>query len=629
MRLEKPIQNLPKPSRYRLARLALVALLLAPVVLWAQAPSAPTNVLINAPAVTPAVYYYVRTDGSNANNGLTNSSGGAFLTIDYALDNADPGDVIRVQAGHYAQRVTPAVSGTAGNPITIVADGAASFCGMDVTSKNYIRVIGFTVDMNASGCTDSRAFYFSGTNTGWEWWNNTIQDVSVTGISTSATSVRQHNFIVLGNTFTNIGLSTNNGTAVSTRGDYNFFAYNEMNDVDPDQFFVDGSYSQWLNNYAHNIADTNDHHADMFYANSSTPGLAFNLFEGNRVIGNGNLPNEHGTLFQHQSTSYCSSGSCGAMQENLFRFNVWHSISGGHLATNGTDAGTITNTREVHDTNVNTQSGSTATTNQYSAVFYGAQTSSARVHNNVNYQAWGTALTSTIQVHHVEGSGVMLSADYNLAYDPDGSVSFHAEWTGQANELSNVNPSFTDHATADFTLQSGSSARNAGGPLTTTSGSGTGTTFNVASGGGGFFRGPNTNITQYGGALTQGDVITVGTDVVTVVSVSTDAITVTPSFTWANGEGVYYGTDATPDLGAFPYLASYTLTATYGTAVGGAIPITPSDATLVRFVVCYRDAVPYAVDNSSPYTCPNVSGFSARVYPRYAVATRYVAATPE
>jgi hypothetical protein len=210
-------------------------------------------------------------------------------------------------------------------------------------------------------------------------------------------------------------------------------------------------------------------------------------------------------------------------------------------------------------------------------------------------------------------------------------VTFTTPWTSQANELSNVNPSLTNVGTNDFTIGSGSGARNAGGPLTTTSGSGTGTTFSVASGGGGFFRGPNTNIAVYGGGLTAGDVINVGGDVLTVASVSGDSITVASSFTWANAESVYLGSDTTPDIGAFPYNAGgYTLTATYGTAVGGAVTIAPSDASLVRFVVCYRDGVPYSVDNSSPFTCPVVTtGFTARVYPRYAVTTRYVSATQE
>jgi hypothetical protein len=600
--------------------------LIPAAVRFVQPPAPPTDVKIGAPdPVAPT--YYVRTDGNNSNTGLTNSSGGAFLTIDFALDNADPGDVIRVQAGHYAQRVTPAINGTVGNTITLIADGAASFCGMTVNSKNYIRVIGFTVDMNASGCSDSIAFTMGGTNTGWEFWHNTIRDVSVGGISHSDYADRQHNFVVIGNTFINIGSGGANGTAVSTRGHHSVFAYNEMDDADPDQFNVDGTSNQWLNNYFHNVSDTNTLHSDIFFAGSSSLGLQFNLYEGNRAIGTGNLSDEHGVLFQSQGPGSCSTGSCGAMNENLFRQNVWHNHSGGHMSGNDALETPITNFRLVNETVVDVMRN--ASTYEYTASFYGSGVVTARLHNNINVQAWGSALISGIQVFLAQGAGSILSADYNLAYDPDGAVSFTTPWTTQANELSNVNPSFTNHASDDFTLQSGSSARNAGGPLTTTSGSGTGTTFNVASGGGGFFRGPNTNLTAYGGALTQGDVITVGTDVVTVVSVSTDAITVTPSFTWANAENVYLGSDATPDLGAFPYFASYTLTATSSASLDNIRTITPSNAALVRFVTCYSNGVPYAVDNSSPYTCANVAQFSARVYPRYAVATRYVTATPE
>ena len=51
--------------------------------------------------------YYVRTDGSNLNDGLSNTSGGAFLTIQYAVDTASKLDnggydiTIRIGAGTY------------------------------------------------------------------------------------------------------------------------------------------------------------------------------------------------------------------------------------------------------------------------------------------------------------------------------------------------------------------------------------------------------------------------------------------------------------------------------------------------------------------------------------------------
>ena len=91
---------------------------------------------------------------------------------------------------------------------------------------------------------------------------------------------------------------------------------------------------------------------------------------------------------------------------------------------------------------------------------------------------------------------------------------------------------------------------------------------------------------------------------------------------------MYFGTSSTIDVGAYPYKAGgYALTATY-TVSTGTVTIAPNDASLVRFVVCYSNGVPYAVDNSSPYACPFAVAFSAKAYPRYPSATLSVAATP-
>ena len=73
-------------------------------------------VLLLSSAVAHAATYYVRTDGNDGNDGSTNTSGGAWRTINWAVDHASAGDVVRVQTGTYSERVSPGVSGSAGEP---------------------------------------------------------------------------------------------------------------------------------------------------------------------------------------------------------------------------------------------------------------------------------------------------------------------------------------------------------------------------------------------------------------------------------------------------------------------------------------------------------------------------------
>jgi len=582
-------------------------------------------VLILSPAVVQGATYYVRTDGNNGNSGSTNSATGAWATIDWAADHVLPGDVVRIQAGTYSARVTPGASGTSGNTITFVADGAVTFCGLDISSKSYLRWIGFTIKTDA-GCTKSnRAVSVSGTNVGLEFWNNTFRDATNVGIASGSYSDRHHNFIIIGNTFTAIGGTSGNGTAVSLIGNHNVVAYNDINGVDPDAFFVYGQNNRWLNNYIHNVRDTFDLHSDVFQSNSHTLGLSNNLFEGNFAIGNGSLPNEHGVLFQNQGGAACETGTCGTVTENLFRYNVWHRTSGGVHGVDQPLVAPITNTRLVHETIVDAMRN--AASNNFGVIFNGAGITGF-VFNSIFYRAWGSSATSNLRPYWPTSGAGISGANNNLAFTPDNTPTYTTPWVSQSNALSNVNPSFVNYTTQNFTLAAASGARGRGGALTTVSGSGTGTTFTVAAGGGGFFRGPNASVSQYGGNLTAGDVIRVGTDIVTVASVSGDAITVTSSFTWANGEPVYLGATATPDVGSYPFKAGgYNLIVTYS-VTGGLVTVTPADASLVRFVVCYENGVPTTVDNSIPYQCSVGSGsLDVRAYPRYASKTLSVPAT--
>lgn len=66
-------------------------------------------------AAADASSYYVATDGDDGNPGTLAEP---FRTIQKAADMAEPGDTVVIRGGTYRETVTPANSGTPGNPIT-------------------------------------------------------------------------------------------------------------------------------------------------------------------------------------------------------------------------------------------------------------------------------------------------------------------------------------------------------------------------------------------------------------------------------------------------------------------------------------------------------------------------------
>ena len=119
--------------------------------------------------LTAARTYYVRTDGSNSNTGLVDSAGGAFLTIQYAidfvwdrLDLAGYTCTIRVKDGTYTGAVTrygPAVGGTPvleGNTTTpanaiLSFTSPASGAGFDFRRGAALEMKGFKVETTTAG----------------------------------------------------------------------------------------------------------------------------------------------------------------------------------------------------------------------------------------------------------------------------------------------------------------------------------------------------------------------------------------------------------------------------------------------------------------------------------------------
>ena len=67
------------------------------------------------------------------------------------------------------------------------------------------------------------------------------------------------------------------------------------------------------------------------------------------------------------------------------------------------------------------------------------------------------------------------------------------------------------------------------------------------------------------------------------------------------GTPVYFGDDAAPDRGAFPYKPTFNITTALSYA-GGAITATVNDPSIVRHVEFYVDGLPVAVRYEPPYT---------------------------
>lgn len=104
-----------------------------------------------------ATNYYVRTDGSDSNNGLANSSGGAFLTINRCGAVMAAGDTCHVQDGTYTTAVSVSLSGTSGARVRYVSDnkwGAKiSTTGSSVSfynSGDYVDIDGFDITGNSN-----------------------------------------------------------------------------------------------------------------------------------------------------------------------------------------------------------------------------------------------------------------------------------------------------------------------------------------------------------------------------------------------------------------------------------------------------------------------------------------------
>jgi hypothetical protein len=543
---------------------------------------------------------YVATTGNDSNPG---TQGSPKLTPSGANTAASANDIIRFGAGTYAGNVTITKSGT-----SWVADGAVTLTGDIEIATTDVRFVGsFTIDRNFTGGNDA---LFLNNAHGFEMWHVTIRDWLRAGVFYSASSNTDRT-ILIGNEFigtASAGVTANEqSAAIGICGNWNLIAFNKMHGMDIDYMTMFGSSNRIIGNFGYDPNSSSTGHVDFVQTGGrSSIGGSYNLVEANRYY------DSQATADHHHWGNF-QSESAGTHTNFVHRLNVSRNLSGG---TGWFDPQTqIYYYSETHYMAERYAAG--AGSSQY-GLHFSSQVSNPRIKNMIFVEFWGTNAT-TRTVFNVDGSG--LDAGYNLAYDLNGgSPTYGAPFTSEANELT-TDPQLTDPLGGDFSIASGSPARNAAGPLTTvTSSSGTVSTFTV--GDAGYFRGPNPQLTQYSGNLAPGDIITIGADIRQISSIdyAANSITVSTNFVVANGDGVYFGADPL-DRGAIPFSVLPLTAALYNTSG----LVTPNGAT--RFVVQFRDGIPYAVDNSSPFNFDHVSGATYYAYPLYSSETTFVLAS--
>jgi hypothetical protein len=87
-----------------------------------------------------AAEYYVRVDGSDTNNGTTNTSSGAWRTLNRSITAAQAGDTVYIGEGTWEEKITTVRHGTTGKPIVWSGVGSKTLFGGFAAEHDYIHL---------------------------------------------------------------------------------------------------------------------------------------------------------------------------------------------------------------------------------------------------------------------------------------------------------------------------------------------------------------------------------------------------------------------------------------------------------------------------------------------------------
>jgi hypothetical protein len=550
-----------------------------------------------------AATFYVATNGNNGNAG---SQGSPWLTIQRSITNRAPGDIVRVQAGTYSERISITNAGTSGAWINWVCDGTAICRGFDMNAAHYVRLIGFEI-----------------THT------NTAFDYGITYNSGSSYVELIDGYIhnIKGGA-SHVDLSGNNH--LTMRGNTVFYTdciIGVWTNASAYGFVTDQSGGNFLMEY-----NTIQRCGDVFLGTFGTNCIARNNYcwDFRNIYWNADT-SLHSDVFQDGSDGQQLNGRnhiyernfCGDMTEINSHFGIWQDVDS-HGDTNSVIRGNVVYNFGSGGVGIRAESDKVSAFNNtfYNMANLGtgpsagtvfvAYKSGSDVRNPIDPLCANTLIhtdTANISPGSIDNESSSGKVVCNLGY---------LTWPN-ASYVSTNDPLFINPSSHDFHLQSASPARaKATNLVWITSLAGSGTSFTV-----------NDPFLFFDGwGMVDGDIISVGGSLTMVTNINwtTKTFIVNSAVTWTNLMPVYWGSDTAPDVGAFPYGSSnLTSAAIY---VGGNV-YTVTTAGNARGVWFYVDGIPTTWVANPPYEATIASGsVTAKAYALYAQATPFVVASP-
>jgi hypothetical protein len=535
--------------------------------------------------------YYVNVNsGSDNHNGKSPTA--AWRTISKANAVAQPGDTVLIYGGTYREAINPGRSGTdqmrisyrAAPSQTVIIEGVQYL--LDLRGKSYITIEGITFRNPIWGWGEIRNGHHNELIGNTFIGNGRGPETAYAGLFIKDGSSRNR---IINNVFLNWGeAKTLWGDAVrlSWGADNNLIEGNRFVNAGHALLGIDTSYNVVRNNYFENAWEKG---IDLVWRvrPSWAPGQEFvarrNVIEGNTFVRNMIAANREngGTGIQ-----------IGAA-ETIFRRNVVVESEKNGVCINGwmPDAPNAYGNRIYHNTFVNngTAVGGSKNTGVFITQwgYINVNISNNVVKNNVFYgndlqgdgaqiriDLWPTSYYNAQFFQSYMIAGNCINTTPTMDISSLAGVQSLKYYQGRYPNLVRANrddePWFVNLDAGDYHLASGSSAIDAGVPLTTTRVGGTGTVVPVV----------DASYFTDGFGLVSGDPVKIGSNPavrVLKVDYANNTLTLVQSINWVTGDPVHLGNfdGRGPDAGAYefsdsqppPPPASITVLAPHGGAV--------------------------------------------------------------